>query len=172
MDPLLTLVVATSIGLLFFTAARHKLNGGRRFEAQLAAYRLLPESLLRPVAKTLPWLELAVAVALLVRLTRTPAALVATTLLLGYALAMAVNIKRGRAEIDCGCGDQPQALSGWLLLRNAVLAIATMSLVAPVTERALGMADMWFMVVLTAALSLTYVMCEQLTRNFSGLSKS
>ncbi len=172
MDPLLTLVVATSIGLLFFTAARHKMNSGRRFEAQLAAYRLLPESMLRPVAKALPWLELTVAVALLVPVTRIPAALVAIALLVMYATAMAVNIKRGRSEIDCGCGDQPQSLSRWLLLRNAVLAVATAALIAPVAERALDVADILFMVILTATLSLAYVMCEQLTRNFSGLSKS
>ena len=33
---------------------------------------------------------------------------------------------RGRSYIDCGCGDAPTGLSGWLLLRNGVLIILAM----------------------------------------------
>jgi hypothetical protein len=38
-----------------------------------------------------------------------------------YTVAMSVNLARGRRYIDCGCGDLPTPLSGWLLLRNGLL---------------------------------------------------
>jgi hypothetical protein len=41
-----------------------------------------------------------------------------------FAAAMAVNIRRGRADIDCGCGESflRQTLSPVLVVRNIVLA--------------------------------------------------
>jgi hypothetical protein len=49
----------------------------------------------------------------------------ASIVLLGlFAAAMAVNLYRGRADIDCGCGQSflKQSLSWTLVVRNAVLA--------------------------------------------------
>lgn len=171
MDPLLPLVLSLALALLFYMAARHKLKDNRRFQAQLAAYRILPAGLLPVAARALPLLEMGVFVMLLIPFTRAFAGLLAAGLLVMYALAMAINIKRGRSDIDCGCGDEPQALSAWLLLRNAVLAAGALLLLIPVAERGLYLMDMVFIVLLTAALSMAYLMVEQLVRNNAVLNK-
>ena len=169
-DPLLTIVIATSLALLFLMAARHKISAKRRFEAQLAAYRILPDSLVTPMARVLPWLEIAVAASLLFAITRPFGALMAATLLAMYALAMGINLRRGRSQIDCGCGDTPQPLSGLLILRNLLLAIGALLLIAPVATRPLGMLDMLFAVLFVAACSLSYSLFEQLSRNHTLLT--
>lgn len=169
-DPLLTVVIATSLALLFLLAARHKISAQRRFEAQLAAYRILPESLVTPVARVLPWIEIAVAASLLFAITRPFGATMAATLLAMYAVAMGINLSRGRSQIDCGCGDTPQALSGLLLLRNSVLAVGALLLLAPVATRPLGMLDMVFAALFVAACSLSYSLFEQLSRNHTLLT--
>jgi uncharacterized membrane protein YphA (DoxX/SURF4 family) len=168
-DPLLPLVIATALALLFFMAARHKLSDNRRFQAQLAAYQLIPESLLPISAKALPWIEMSLVFALLIPYTRALAASVAATLLVVYALAMAVNMIRGRREIDCGCGDIPQTLSAMLLLRNAVLAAGTLILIVPVVDRAITTIDLIFVALFTAVLATAYLMVELLVRNHTVL---
>lgn len=169
-DPLVTIVIATSLALLFLLAARHKFSAHRRFEAQLAAYRILPESLVTPVARVLPWIEVAVALSLLFAITRPAGAMLATALLAMYALAMGINLNRGRAQIDCGCGDTPQALSVLLVLRNVTLAAGALLLLAPVATRPLGALDMLFAVLFVAACSLSYTLFEQLSRNHTLLT--
>ena len=168
-DPLVTIVIATSLALLFLLAARHKISAHRRFEAQLAAYQILPESLVSPAARMLPWLEIAVAASLLFAFSRPVGALLAATLLAMYALAMGINMSRGRSQIDCGCGDTPQSLSGLLLLRNAVLTVGALMLLAPVATRPLNSMDMLFAVLFVAACSFSYSMFEQLSRNHTLL---
>lgn len=168
-DPLLPLVISTSLALLFFMAARYKFSDIRRFEAQLAAYRLVPDSMLGISAKALPWLEMSLVFLLMIPFTRPFAASVAATLLVMYAMAMAINIRRGRSEIDCGCGDKPQTLSVMLLVRNAVLAAGALVVVVPVIERAITIADLILVALFTAVLAMVYLLIEQLVSNHSVL---
>lgn len=170
-DPLIPLVIATSLALLFLTAARHKLSAGPRFAAQLYAYQLLPDAMVKPVARVLPWVEGAVGVGLLFSISRTAAAVFAAALLTIYGLAMAVNLARGRTHIDCGCGDKPQSLSVWLLARNAGLVLGAILLLSPVVSRSLDMLDFAFAVLFIAACSASYLMLEQLSLNHTLLLK-
>jgi len=169
-DPLITLVISMSLALLFFMAARHKMSAPRHFEGQLAAYEILPAALVPPVARVLPWVEMAVVFLILVPATRPFAAFLATVLLTTYALAMATNLLRGRKDIDCGCGGQPQVLSFWLLLRNAVLVAGSCLLLAPADGRALAWGDIPILILLTAVLAMVYLLVEQLVRNQSVLT--
>ena len=110
-DPLTVLVLSTSLALLFFTAAMHKLNSSARFRAQLAAYELVPSAILPGLARAIPLAEMAVVFLILVPITRPWAGALAAGLLASYTVAIAVNLLRGRDDIDCGCGGQPQMLS-------------------------------------------------------------
>lgn len=166
-DPLIVLIISASLALLFFMAARHKMSEPLRFAGTLAAYRLLPEPLVPTVAKILPYIEMALVFMILVPFTRPIAAVAAAALLSVYALAMAVNLARGRRDIDCGCGGQPQLLSPWLVVRNLVLIIGSGLLLMPVTERPIVWADTFLLVVMIAVLAMMYVMVEQLVRNHS-----
>lgn len=120
---------ATSLGVgaIFASAALGKLRHRVLFPGVLANYRILPEGLVAPVAAILPWAELALALVLIggaVAGPWAPAVLAAMALLLLFAWAMAVNLRRGRAKIDCGCGHSAlrQPLAWPLVVRNAVLA--------------------------------------------------
>ena len=164
-DPLTVLVLSTSLALLFFTAAMHKLNSSARFRAQLAAYELVPSAILPGLARAIPVAEMAVVFLILVPITRPWAGALATSLLASYSVAMAINLLRGRDDIDCGCGGQPQMLSYWLLLRNAALIVGCFLLVIPVTGRALVWADFILLTLMVAVLSCAYLLVEQLVRN-------
>lgn len=166
-DPLIVLIISASLALLFFMAARHKMSAPGQFQATLAAYRLLPEALVAPVAKVLPLLEMLVVFMILIPMTRPFAAVIAAVLLSVYALAMAVNIARGRSDIDCGCGGQPQLLSPWLLVRNLVLIAGSCLLLAPNSDRAIVWPDAFLLVLMTAVLAMVYLVVEQLVRNHS-----
>lgn len=172
-DPLLPLVFATALALLFGMAAQHKLGvlKNKRFAAQLQAYSLLPDTLIGPVARALPWLELGIAFTLLMPLTRDAGSITASALLLVYASAMASNLLRGRGDIDCGCGDAPQKLSWWLVARNGVLALLALLPLAPDSARALQFTDLFFVVLLTLLLSLAALALDQLLRNHTAFNQ-
>ncbi len=115
------MAVRIATALIFLTAAFGKLRRWSTFEGVVANYRLLPDPLNRGVAWLLPPAELLLAVALASGLPH--AELVAGGLLCVFAVAMAVNLVRGRTYIDCGCFDaaQRQPLRWSLVVRNAVL---------------------------------------------------
>jgi hypothetical protein len=168
-DPLLQWVVALGLALLFAGAAWHKRSAPARFAAQLGAYDLLPQPLVRPAASTLPWLELAAALLLLVPATRPLAALAALALLLAYATGMLVNLLRGRTDIDCGCGGPAQPLSYGLILRNLVLAAGAALLLQPAAGRTVTLADFFLLALLLAPVTLIYAAIGQLFHNAGAL---
>ena len=86
-DPIFIIASAIAIAVLLASAATHKLRAPARFARQLADYHLLPETLVRPTARWVPLLELAIAFALLVPVSRGYAALSAASLLALYAAA-------------------------------------------------------------------------------------
>jgi uncharacterized membrane protein YphA (DoxX/SURF4 family) len=111
------------VGLVFILAATQKAQHWRVFSGVLANYRLLPRTLVTPVAALLPLAEILVGILLLSAQIRPFGALAAIVLLSVFAAAMAINLKRGRSEIDCGCGQSflKQNLSWLLVGRNAGL---------------------------------------------------
>ncbi len=113
------LLVSWLVALIFAAALRHKVQSWARFKASFAAYRLVPERLVTPVAVVLAGLEGWVVLGCLAGL---PAALLTGGgLFFVYGVAMAINLFRGRRFIDCGCGDEPTPLGAGLLVRNLVL---------------------------------------------------
>lgn len=169
MDPFLQLFVALPLAVLMITASQHKLIDRTRFTAQLKAYALLPAPLAGPAARTLPWLELGAGLALVIPATRPAGGLAIALLLMGYALAMFINLQRGRRQIDCGCGGPPQPLSGWLVGRNLVLAACALLLLLPTAARDLTPTDGFVLLLLTALVSISYLAMGQLLSNFALL---
>ena len=66
------------------------------------AYEILPEAFVKPFAWGLPFVELAIAVLLLLGLATRPAAWVSAGLLLVFVAGTAAAWARG-LQIDCGC---------------------------------------------------------------------
>lgn len=116
------LVASVGVGLVFLQAGLAKVRHRELVPGVVANYRLLPDAAVAPFAAALPFVELGLAVALLAGLR--VAAPVAAAMLVLFALAMEINIRRGRSHIDCGCGRSQlrQPLSRLLIGRNLVLA--------------------------------------------------
>ncbi len=155
MDPVLSLTIRLALSILFVTAAFAKLQKRRDFYAAVLAWQLLPPRWAMKLAGILPWVEAVIAVGLLLDVVATP--FFAAGLLLGYALAMAVNLKRGRYDIDCGCGGAPQPLSIWLVLRNIVLSGAALAVsLVPADKRPLQPVDALIVIGTLGVLILAY----------------
>lgn len=172
-DPIFIIASALAIAVLLASAATHKVRAPARFARQLADYQLLPDSLVRPVARLVPLLELAIAFALLLPVSRGWAALSAASLLALYAAAIGINLWRGRRDIDCGCAgpDQAQPLRPVLLLRNSVLVV--LALLASVTPIARDMTlfDGFVTVAAAAVALLIYAAADGLLANAPLLLK-
>lgn len=101
--PWATLAARLAVGLVFVLAGISKLVAPGTFSATLLAYDLLPVALLRPVALSLPWVELVVGLYLLAGLFTRVAAWAAIGLLAVFMLAIGQALLRGLSLEDCGC---------------------------------------------------------------------
>jgi uncharacterized membrane protein YphA (DoxX/SURF4 family) len=119
------IAVRTLIALVYLTAAIGKMRHWAVFQGVVANYRLLPDVLVAPFAYCLPPFEALLGAALLLGWLSPWAELAAAALLLVFAAAMGINLKRGRQHIDCGCFQSvlKQRLSWTLVVRNGVLAL-------------------------------------------------
>lgn len=158
LDPVLDLALRAGLALLFASGALAKLRDLRGFADAVAGYRLLPAALAAPAAAAFVAAELALAAALFVPALRVSASLGVAGVLLLYGFAIAVNLARGRRDIDCGCGGLSgrQTLSEALVLRNALLASAALASALPVAPRALGWLDALTVFGAVASASLLY----------------
>jgi hypothetical protein len=120
--PLLSCMGAGVLALVFARSAAHKVAEFSFFSATLGEYRLLPALFIGPTAMTLAVLEVVAIGMLLILDSRPVGAGLAAFLLSLYALAMAINLYRGRLRIDCGCGGPGQMISWALVIRNLTLA--------------------------------------------------
>lgn len=113
------------VGLVFAVAAVQKARHWKILPGVIADYRLLPRGLAPVASALLPPVEMLVGLLLLSALLMPWAAVAAVALLALFAAAMAVNIARGRAHIDCGCGQSflKQTLRWTLVARNGALAL-------------------------------------------------
>ena len=130
-DPIVPVFASLALALILAAAAVPKIRNPDEFQGVVDNYRLLPSFMVAPFAKLLPWLELGSAIALLVPPAREVAAWVAAGLFMMFALALAINVGRGRTHIDCGCVRRPTEASriGMFHVMRA-LALAAVSLFA------------------------------------------
>jgi uncharacterized membrane protein YphA (DoxX/SURF4 family) len=151
-DPTLGIVVVAAFGALLLSAAWHKWRDLAVFEATLDAYRIVPRSLRSIAARAIPLWETAAAVGLCVPSTR-PAAAIAVALLMGtYAMAIAINLHRGRTDLDCGCTGplERRPVAPWMVYRNALLAGLILPVAGRWDVRALEWLD-WFSIAVAFA---------------------
>ena len=134
MDPSILLAARVLGTLVFGMAVIGKLRHREEFVGVVANYRLLPEALAAPVAWLVVILETLVVLALFTGIALVGGAVLAILLLCAFAVAMTINLARGRKEIDCGCFQSAlrQRLSVALIVRNLVL----IALMLPLPEYA------------------------------------
>jgi len=118
------LVVRFAVATLLISAAVAKYRDYPKWIGALSAYGLLPEALLGAFALSLPAAELIVALSLVFGVLLFAGILAGIGLLILFASALAINLLRGRRNIDCGCDlrGRPRQISWYQVGRNAMLA--------------------------------------------------
>lgn len=159
LDPMLQHTAAVTLALVFGAAAYSKFTAWDEFEGVVQNFRVLPRPLVPVAARMLPPVEALAAVAVLVPALRAVAGSVMAVLLAMFALGIAVNLARGRVDIDCGCfrSSLRQNLSAWLVVRNVLLLGLALACMAAPADRALGAADLFFALMGAAVLFLVYL---------------
>jgi len=124
----------------------------------LRNYRLIPDVLTDAAA----WLILSsmalTAGALVWQPTRRLGAVAACLLLIIFGAAMGINIRRGRATIDCGCFGSRlrQGIARWMVMRNGFLALCALALLLPVHDRELSALEIAVIAGLIVTLAFLY----------------
>lgn len=164
LDPAVGSLIVACFATLFATAGLHKLRDLPRFDEVFTAYALLPRTAGSRTAPLVPLLELGVTLGLLGGVSRAYAAVAGVTLLIGYAGAITVNLRRGRWDLDCGCGgpNRERKIAPWMVLRNLALAAVLASVLLPWTSRSLTATDALTIGCGLVAASLLYLCLDRL----------
>ena len=172
-DPAIVLAIALSLALLWFVAALQKLRGFAVFVTVLADYRLVPRRSTRACAGAVIGLELALGSCLLIPVLRSLALAGSALLLALYAVAIAVNLFRGRRFIDCGCMGPvgQQSLTGSLVARNVLLAFLALAGMLPAPGRALVWFDAIAVTAAVCAAALLYAAINRLVANGPDIAR-
>lgn len=166
-----TVYFGHSLGLLlasiFFVAAVTKVRRPSRFVAAVRDYELVPRGLSAPLAGAVVAAELFVAASLFSGWALSAGILIANVLLLVFAIAVGVNLRRGHV-VSCGCfGSSTERISwrtlgriGLLMLAGIGLAVLRLSgTVSPNVSDLVTDAAGLQQLALTAALASLLVMC-------------
>lgn len=123
------LLLRVALGAIFVYAAYTKLRQPWLvFAMSIDSYRLLPAWAVFDVARTLPWVELAIGVLLLAGRHMRYVAPAATVLLVVFYSAMYHAYLTGSA-IDCGCFGVGEAVSAATLARDGLMLGCSIALV-------------------------------------------
>lgn len=122
------LVARVILVCVFLRAGLAKISNLAEFRLAVANYHLLPPRLVPSVAFCLPFAETAAAVLLALGIVPGLVAALIAVLLTTFAVAIAINLARGRV-FDCGCGGaalraMPQKISWSHVVTNIILALA------------------------------------------------
>jgi hypothetical protein len=162
LDPAVGALLAGCYALLFASAALHKLLDLPRFAAVLDAYALLPGRL--RLAWLAPLSESAVAIGMLAGVTRPWAGLLGAVLLTLYAAAIAINLRRGRIDLACGCGgpNERRPIAPWMIWRNLGLAVLVCGAALKWSHRPMVAVDALTVAAGVATAALLYVSLDRL----------
>ena len=170
-DPVAASAVAGCVALILFSAAWHKFSEFDIFAGALDAYQLLPSVAVMPIARLLPCVEVAIALFVLVPASRHFGLIAFAGLIAIYAVAITVNLMRGRRQIDCGCGGDVHLLCWGLVLRNALLTGVALAMSGPSVDRLYEWLDAVTLIVGVLALYGSYLTFDELLRQFGRIAQ-
>jgi uncharacterized membrane protein YphA (DoxX/SURF4 family) len=130
MKPALLIAGRLILAGVFIYAAYTKLSAPwLQFAVSLSSYKILPDNLLEPIARTLPWCELALGVAILSGIWLRWFALIGS-LLLGFFFAVMIRSYAVGLQIDCGCFGPGEALGPKTMIRDGLLLALAIAVTA------------------------------------------
>ncbi|PYY72473.1 hypothetical protein CRX42_01100 [Pseudomonas jessenii] len=136
LDAAMVIAIRIFIGLMFAHAVIGKVRNRELFIAVLANYRLVPKFAVPMTAWFVLLLEAGIVLMMPFDVTVQIAGGMAGALLGVFTIAIAVNLARGRSDIDCGCfqGEARHHLSVSLVARNLLLSAMCLLLAYAYTE--------------------------------------
>lgn len=119
----MSVVVRAAVAAVLLLAGIGKVRRPTDFARTVLGYRLFGWPTARVVARVLPPAEIAVGVAVAFGLFAPVAEALAAALFGTFAAALAINLARGRRDIDCGCfgAGHRRGISWWHAVRACVL---------------------------------------------------
>lgn len=121
------LIGRLAIAIIFLYAGYAKLREPwPQFAIAIDSFKAVPESWLEPMARLLPWCEVALGIALLSGILARWFALVAT-LLLSLFLAVGIRAYAEGLTVDCGCfgvGAGGRIDAAWFVEHGGMVALA------------------------------------------------
>lgn len=117
------------VGAILLLAAASKVLAFEDFKSYLAAYAILPQSIIPEMSVTVISVEAALGLCLFTGISLFLSFLLSCVVFLVFGLVVTYGIVHGKRNLPCGCGVFRHSTVGWhLVLRN--LMFATFSLVA------------------------------------------
>ncbi|MDO8432231.1 MAG: MauE/DoxX family redox-associated membrane protein [Candidatus Binatus sp.] len=166
-DPTIDWTISVALALIFVASAVMKLIDLNEFHGAVENYRIVPEQISGLVAGAVPIAEIAGAIGLMLPATHRSAAMLLSMLLIVFTASIAINLLRGRRNIDCGCFGPAlrQQLSWWLPARNAAMIAMLAIVMLPATERPLAPLDIATIAFAAATLAVLYSAANYLVAN-------
>jgi hypothetical protein len=125
-----TFTVQLALGVVFGISATAKLLDSAGFRKGLAAYEILPASMVSLASFSVIGLECALAIAHLTGFSLEVATRIGLGLLAIFFVAVAINLRRGRS-LPCYCfGEKGDTISGATLARLALLGAGELYLLS------------------------------------------
>ena len=162
--------VALFLCWVFGAAGVHKLQSPSYYSRLVSAYLPAP-GLARLAVPAIAVAELCVALALLLPAWRSLGLAAAAVVLAAYAMSMAWQYLRGRADLECGCSGPASSVTVGpaLILRNLVCAGLAGSLVFS-GNAPLGVMGMALAVFLALFLVFVYLCSDQIIANAQAMA--
>lgn len=173
-DPVVSGLLEADLALIFLAGAVQKARDPAWFTRAVREFQLIPHRLASPFAIAVTLVELLCAVGVLWAPTRVLAAGGIVALLLAFSAAVTINLARGRRDLDCGCfgpaATLSAGLSGWIVLRNLVLAAMAAALWMPIDARPVVWIDYLTVGFATVASLLVFAVVNRLIAAAPGLA--
>lgn len=162
-EPALHTAAWVTLAAVFALALPGKLRDFAAFAATVANYRIVPAAAGSTVAAAVLAAEIVVVAGLVLPASRAAAAGLAAFLLVMFTVAIAVNLRRGRRTIDCGCfrGLIRERL-GWSHVARNLLLLAAAFQVATIGPQPAGPLDLALGAVAAATLMLLFLAAAHL----------
>jgi uncharacterized membrane protein YphA (DoxX/SURF4 family) len=121
------LALRIALGAVFVYAAWVKLHTPwQLFAGAIGDYKILPEWAVNPLARSLPWAEMAIGLLLMAGFWLRAAATACSLLLLAF-FSLMVRAYAFHMEISCGCFGPGELISWRTLLRDGTLLAASLA---------------------------------------------
>jgi uncharacterized membrane protein YphA (DoxX/SURF4 family) len=104
-----------------------KLESPLQFAAVLYGYKLFPDSLILPMSKYFPWVEIALAILVLIGWKMRYVALAACGLLMSFIGILTVTYLRG-IDANCGCFSFSDRITPLTLVRDGMILLPALYL--------------------------------------------